>query len=146
MRRFTRLTNAFSKKLENHAAAIALHRMYYIFVRIHQTLRITPAIAAGVTDKLWEVSNIVAMLEQSELANYMPKYNFVVQIQSSDLKKRLMRWNGLRRSRRLGYFKLAREENALDAAIMADGYLGMCEPINFAPLERGRAFNKQSSN
>src|ERR1700722_11109571 len=53
MRRFTRLTNAFSKKVENHAAAIALHTMYYNFVRIHQTLRVTPAMAAGVTDKLW---------------------------------------------------------------------------------------------
>src|SRR5881392_3964291 len=60
--RFTRLTNAFSKKVENHAAAIALHTMYYNFVRIHQTLRVTPAMAAGVTDKLWEVSDIVAML------------------------------------------------------------------------------------
>jgi IS1 family transposase len=78
MRRFTRLTNAFSKKLENHAAAIALHTMYYNFVRIHQTLRVTPAMAAGVTDKLWEVSDIVAMLEQWELANFKPEYNFVV--------------------------------------------------------------------
>ncbi len=53
MRRFTRLTNAFSKKLENHVAAISLHFMYYNFVRIHQTLRITPAMAAGVTDRVW---------------------------------------------------------------------------------------------
>jgi transposase InsO family protein len=64
MRRFTRLTNAFSKKVENHAHAVALHFMYYNFVRIHQTLKVTPAMAAGVTDKLWEVSDIVAMLEQ----------------------------------------------------------------------------------
>jgi IS1 family transposase len=78
MRRFTRLTNAFSKKVENHAAAIALHTMYYNFVRIHQTLRVTPAMAAGVTDKLWEVSDIVAMLEQWELANFKPEYQFVV--------------------------------------------------------------------
>jgi hypothetical protein len=76
MRRFTRLTNAFSKKVENHAAAIALHTTYYNFVRIHQTLRVTPAMAAGVTDKLWEVSDIVAMLEQWELANFKPEYNF----------------------------------------------------------------------
>jgi hypothetical protein len=66
LRRFTRLTNAFSKKVENHAAAIALHTMYYNFVRIHQKLRVTPAMAAGVTDQLWEVSDIVAMLEQWE--------------------------------------------------------------------------------
>jgi IS1 family transposase len=78
MRRFTRLTNAFSKKVENHAAAIALHTMYYNFVRIHQTLKVTPAMAAGVTTKLWEVSDIVEVLEQWELANYRPEYNFVV--------------------------------------------------------------------
>jgi IS1 family transposase len=78
MRRFTRLTNAFSKKLENHAAAIALHTMYYNFVRIHQTLRVTPAMAAGVSKTLWDVSDIVAMLERWELANYKPEYNFVV--------------------------------------------------------------------
>src|SRR5580700_8671675 len=52
MRRFTRLTNAFSKKIENHGHAIALHYMYYNFCRIHQTLRVTPAMAAGVTDRL----------------------------------------------------------------------------------------------
>ncbi len=78
MRRFTRLTNAFSKKVENHAAAIALHTMYYNFVRIHQTLRVTPAMAAGVSDKLWEVSDIVEMLEQWELANFKPQYQFIV--------------------------------------------------------------------
>ena len=55
MRRFTRLTNAFSKKVENHAYAVALYMMYYNFVRIHQTLRVTPAMAAGVTDRLWEM-------------------------------------------------------------------------------------------
>jgi hypothetical protein len=55
MRRFTRLTNAFSKKVENHAAAVSLHAMYYNFVRIHQTLKVTPAMAAGVTDRLWEM-------------------------------------------------------------------------------------------
>jgi len=62
MRRFTRLTNAFSKKIENHAAAVALHMMHYNFVRIHQTLRMTPAMAAGVTGKLWEIADIVALL------------------------------------------------------------------------------------
>ena len=66
LRRFTRLTNAFSKKVENHAAAVALYFMYYNFVRIHSTLRTTPAQAAGVTDKLWDVSDIVALLDQSE--------------------------------------------------------------------------------
>ena len=66
MRRFTRLTNAFSKKLENHAYAVALHQMFYNFVRIHQTLKVTPAMAAGVTDKLWEVSDIVAVIDAWE--------------------------------------------------------------------------------
>ncbi len=66
MRRFTRLTNGFSKKIENHAYAIALHMMYYNFVRIHKTLRVTPAMAAGVSDRLWEVSDIVALWEAVE--------------------------------------------------------------------------------
>jgi len=64
IRRFTRLTNAFSKKLDNHVAAISLHFMYYNFVRIHQTLRITPAMAAGVTDRLWSISDIVDLLDE----------------------------------------------------------------------------------
>jgi hypothetical protein len=63
MRRFTRLTNAFSKKVENHAAAVALHFMHYNFCRIHQSLRVTPAQAAGVTNKLWDVEDIVALLD-----------------------------------------------------------------------------------
>jgi IS1 family transposase len=78
MRRFTRLTNAFSKKVENHAAAIALHVMYYNFIRIHQTLRVTPAMAAGVTEKLWDMNDLVVMLEGWELANFKPEYQFVV--------------------------------------------------------------------
>jgi IS1 family transposase len=61
MRRFTRLTNAFSKKLENHQHAIALHFMHYNFCRIHQTLRVTPAMAAGITDHVWEISEIVIL-------------------------------------------------------------------------------------
>jgi hypothetical protein len=69
MRRFTRLTNGFSKKIENHEAAIALHYMYYNFVRIHQTLRVTPAISAGVSNRLWTIADIVAMTgERSALA------------------------------------------------------------------------------
>ena len=66
MRRFTRLTNAFSKKVENHAHSMALFTTYYNFVRIHKTLRVTPAMAAGVSDRLWEVSDIVALLEAAE--------------------------------------------------------------------------------
>ena len=63
MRRFTRLTNAFSKKVENHAHAVALHMMYYNFVRMHKTLRMTPAMAAGVTDRLWEIEDIAMLVE-----------------------------------------------------------------------------------
>jgi IS1 family transposase len=63
MRRFTRLTNAFSKKIENHACAVALHSMYYNFVRLHQTLKISPAMAAGVTDRLWEMVDVVDVLD-----------------------------------------------------------------------------------
>lgn len=63
MRRFTRLTNAFSKKIENHAHAIALHFMYYNFGRIHKTLRITPAMAAGVAQHVWSLEEI-AQLDQ----------------------------------------------------------------------------------
>jgi hypothetical protein len=65
-RRFTRLTNAFSKKVENHAHSVALFAMYYNFVRIHKTLRTTPAIAAGVTSRLWEIGDIVDMLAARE--------------------------------------------------------------------------------
>ena len=62
MRRFTRLTNGFSKKVENHAAAIALHFMNYNFARIHKTLRVSPAMAAGVTNHLWSVEEIAALI------------------------------------------------------------------------------------
>jgi hypothetical protein len=68
MRRFTRLTNAFSKNVENHAYAVALHMMYYNFVRIHKTLRVSPAMAAGVSDRLWEINDIVALVEAAEPA------------------------------------------------------------------------------
>ena len=58
-RRFTRLTNAFSKKLDNLRAALALHFAYYDFVRIHRSLRVTPAMAAGVTDRVWELEELI---------------------------------------------------------------------------------------
>ena len=65
-RRMTRLTNAFSKKAENHAHMMAIYFMHYNFVRIHQTLKVTPAMAAGVTPKLWEMSDMIAVLEAWE--------------------------------------------------------------------------------
>ena len=66
MRRFTRLTNAFSKKAENHAYAVALHFMHYNFVRTHKTLRMTPAMAAGLVESPWEVEDIVKLVEAAE--------------------------------------------------------------------------------
>jgi len=62
MRRFTRLTNAFSKKIENHMAAISLHYMHYNFARVHQTLRVTPAMEAGLSDHVWSLEEIIALL------------------------------------------------------------------------------------
>ena len=62
-RGFTRLTNAFSKKVENHEHSLALHFMAYNFTKIHGTLGMSPAMAAGVTDRLWDVEDIVALLD-----------------------------------------------------------------------------------
>src|SRR5580692_1616148 len=64
MRRFTRLTNGFSKKVENHEHSVALHFMHYNFCRIHKSLRVTPAMEAGITDHVWEISEIVAMIDR----------------------------------------------------------------------------------
>ncbi|WP_222428367.1 IS1 family transposase [Sphingomonas suaedae] len=64
MRRFTRLTNAFSKKLENHIHALALYFVFYNFVRIHKTLRMSPAMAAGITDRLWSLEDVVAKMDE----------------------------------------------------------------------------------
>lgn len=66
MRRFTRLTNAFSKKVENHALAVSLHFFNYNFCRQHQTLKMTPAMAAGITNRIWNVSDIVKLIEENE--------------------------------------------------------------------------------
>lgn len=63
MRRFTRLTNGFSKKVENHEHAIALHYMHYNFCRIHKTLRVTPAMEAGITDHIWSINELVELLD-----------------------------------------------------------------------------------
>jgi len=62
MRRYTRLTNAFSKKIENHVASLAIHYMHYNFVRIHQTLRVTPAMAAGISNHVWELEDMIALI------------------------------------------------------------------------------------
>ncbi len=62
MRRFTRLTNALSKKVESHADMVALYTVFYNFIRIHKTLRFTPAMAAGVTDQLWSMEDVIARM------------------------------------------------------------------------------------
>ncbi len=63
MRRFTQLTNAFSKKLENHAHMVALYALWYNFVRIHKTLRTSPAMAAGIETRLWSMEDVVALID-----------------------------------------------------------------------------------
>jgi hypothetical protein len=63
MRRFTRLTNAFSKKLVNLEHAVALHYMHYNFCRIHQTLRVTPSMEAGISDHVWSLDEVIALLD-----------------------------------------------------------------------------------
>jgi IS1 family transposase len=68
VRRFTRLTNAFSKSLVNHRHSLALHFAHYNFCRVHQTLRVTPAMEAGITDHVWELAELVALAERAEAA------------------------------------------------------------------------------
>ena len=65
MRRFTRLTNGFSKKAENHAHAVALHFVHYNFARVHKTLRVTPAMQAGLASHVWSLEEVVGLLDRS---------------------------------------------------------------------------------
>jgi hypothetical protein len=67
-RRYTRLTNAFSKKVENHEHAFAITMMFHNFCRIHQTLRVTPAMEAGLTDHVWEITEVVSLLDVNKMA------------------------------------------------------------------------------
>jgi hypothetical protein len=67
MRRYTRLSNGFSRKIRNHAAAVALNYFAYNFIKIHRSLRVSPAMAAGVTDRLWSVSDLVDLWEAEEI-------------------------------------------------------------------------------
>jgi hypothetical protein len=68
MRRFTRLTNGFSKKVDNHGHAVALYFMYYNFCRVHQTLRVTPAMEAGISDHVWSVEELCSLRPKAESA------------------------------------------------------------------------------
>lgn len=83
MRRFTRLTNAFTKKAENHVHALAIYFTFYNFVRIHKTLRVSPAMAAGVTDRLWSMEDVVALMDARETptakrGSYKPRADKVI--------------------------------------------------------------------
>jgi hypothetical protein len=76
MRRFTRLTNGFSKKVENHGHAVALYFAYYNFCRVHQTLRVTPAMEAGLTNHVWSVEELVSLLPEpvtKKRGSYKPR-------------------------------------------------------------------------
>jgi IS1 family transposase len=80
MRRFTRLTNAFSKKVENHMYALSLYFMFYNYCKIHKSLRITPAMAAGLTDHVWELTDIIGLIPEPEpkkRGTYKKKANFL---------------------------------------------------------------------
>jgi len=66
MKRFARLSNGFSKKCENHACAVALHYLHYNFCRIHKSLRVTPAMEAGVADHVWSIEEVAGLLEAVE--------------------------------------------------------------------------------
>ncbi len=72
MRRFTRLTNAFSKKIENHGHAVSLYFMFYNFCRVHQTLRVTPAMEAGLTDHVWRIEELIALMPQPQVKKRGP--------------------------------------------------------------------------
>ena len=73
MRRFTRLTNAFSKKVENLEHAVSIHFMHYNFCRIHKPLRVTPAMAAGLSDRVWEIADLVALMPDPTVAAWGSK-------------------------------------------------------------------------
>jgi hypothetical protein len=69
MRRFTRLTNGFSKKVANHEPAVALHFMHYNFCRVHKTLRVTPAMEAGLANHVWEIEELVSLMEPASIVS-----------------------------------------------------------------------------
>ena len=81
MRRFTRLTNAFSKKFENHMHMVALYTVWYNFIRIHKTLRVTPAMAAGLSDTLWDMEDLVRIMDERAPKPGRPKtYNKITSV------------------------------------------------------------------
>ncbi len=77
MRRFTRLTNGFSKKVDNHRHSVALHYMFYNFCRIHQTLKVTPAMEAGITDHVWSLEEVCALLPKPTVSRSKVEKNLI---------------------------------------------------------------------
>ena len=77
MRRFTRLTNGFSKKVDNHRRSVALHYMFYNFCRIHQTLKVTPAMEAGITDHVWSLEEVCALLPKPTVSRSKVEKNLI---------------------------------------------------------------------
>ena len=84
MRRFTRLTNAFSKKIENHCHSLALYFVWYNWVRIHKTHKLTPAMAAGLTDKLMEMKDIVNFMDDAEMKATIQKRGGMLSVPQSN--------------------------------------------------------------
>jgi hypothetical protein len=89
MRRFTRLTNAFSKKAENHIYALALYFTFYNFVRMHKTLKCSPAMAAGISNTLWGMEDVVALIDDraeapKKRAPYKTKARIAAEISNRD--------------------------------------------------------------
>jgi len=113
MRRFARLTNAFSRTGENNAHAVALHMINFNFVRIHKTPRVIPAIAAGVADRLWEIGEIVSLIEAEEAKQSR---------QRGPHKKRTAQWPGQIQSGVDGIvtFALYLHHEIFDASLVGD--------------------------
>ena len=84
MRRFTRLTNAFSKKIENHCHSLALYFVWYNWVRLHKAHRLTPAMSAGLTDKLMEMKDIVALIDDAEMKAVVQKRGAMLSVPQSN--------------------------------------------------------------
>ncbi len=84
MRRFTRLTNAFSKKIENHCHSLALYFVWYNWVRLHKALRVTPAMAGGLTDKLMSMEDIVALIDDAEMKATIQKRGAILSVPQSN--------------------------------------------------------------
>ena len=84
MRRFTRLTNAFSKKLENHVHALALYFVHYNWIRIHKSLRVSPAMAANITDHLWDWKDIITLIDKAEIDAVVAKRQAILEMPYSN--------------------------------------------------------------